>query len=113
MQSIPKNKVDHELVKKGGACVVDVIDDELPKISKLPEIHVSEIRELLKSVEVLAVRPSQAKERDLMIAPALFQKMIADRSQGLITIEIYLSGKPVEVTQDGDSFNYNLKVDTK
>lgn len=109
MQSIPRNKIDPKLMKEGGTVVAEVSDGEIISMRKLPEITVSEIRELLKTVEVLAVRPAQAKERDLMIAPALFQKMIADRSQGLITIEICMQGVPVTVTQDGDSFNYNLK----
>ena len=59
-------------------------------------ITMTEIRELLKSVETIAVRPGQATQRDLMLAPALFQKLMNDRTNGAIQIQVLIDGKTVE-----------------
>ena len=48
------------------------------------EITMPEVRELLKSVETIAVRPAAATHRDLMLAPALFQKLMNARTGGAI-----------------------------
>ena len=55
-----------------------------------------EVRELLKSVETIAVRSAQATHRDLMLASALFQKLMNDRSNGVIQIQVLIDGKTVE-----------------
>lgn len=64
------------------------------------EITMSEVRELLKSVEKIAVRPADVKQRDLLLAPALFKKLIESRTEGLIQIQILINGEPrdIEVT---------------
>ena len=59
-------------------------------------ITMPEVRELLKSVETIAVRPGQATQRDLMLAPALFQKLMNDRTNGAIQIQVLVDGKSVE-----------------
>ena len=59
-------------------------------------ITMPEIRELLKSVETIAVRPGQATQKDLMLAPALFQKLMDDRTNGAIQIQVLIDGKTVE-----------------
>ena len=59
-------------------------------------ITMPEIRELLKSVETIAVRPGQATQKDLMLAPALFQKLMNDRTNGAIQIQVLVDGKSVE-----------------
>ena len=59
-------------------------------------ITMPEIRELLKSVETIAVRPGQATQRDLMLAPTLFQKLMNDRTNGAIQIQVLVDGKSVE-----------------
>ena len=59
-------------------------------------ITMTEIRELLKSVETIAVRPGQATQKDLMLAPALFQKLMNDRTNGAIQIQVLIDGKTVE-----------------
>lgn len=58
-------------------------------------ITMPEVRELLKSVETIAVRPGNATQRDLMLATALFQKLMNDRTDGAIQIQILVDGKPV------------------
>ena len=58
-------------------------------------ITMPEVRELLKSVETIAVRPGNATQRDLMLAPALFKKLMNDRTDGAIQIQILVDGKPV------------------
>ena len=67
----------------------------------MTDITISEIRELLKSVEKLAVRPSKVKQRDLLLAPALFKKLIETRTAGVIQIQILINGEPqkIEVTE--------------
>lgn len=62
----------------------------------MKKITMPEVRELLKSVETIAVRPGNATHRDLMLAPALFKKLMEDRSQGAISIQILVDGKPVD-----------------
>ena len=59
-------------------------------------ITMPEVRELLKSVETIAVRPRQATQKDLMLAPALFQKLMNDRTNGAIQIQVLIDGKTVE-----------------
>lgn len=61
----------------------------------MESISMPEIRELLKSVETIAVRPGNATQRDLMLAPALFQKLMNDRTNGAIQIQILVDSKPV------------------
>lgn len=64
-------------------------------------ITMPEVRELLKSVEKIAVRPGDVDQRDLMLAPALFKKLMESRTGGLIQIQVLVDGKSVafEVTQ--------------
>lgn len=66
----------------------------------MSEISIPEVRELLKSVEKIAVRPAEVKQRDLLLAPALFKKLIESRTEGLIQIQILINGEPrdIEVT---------------
>ena len=63
----------------------------------MEKISMPEVRELLKSVEKIAVRPSEVNHKDLMVAPALFKKLMEDRTQGVISIQILVDGKPVEI----------------
>lgn len=60
-------------------------------------ITMPEVRELLKAVEKIAVRPGDVNQKDLMIAPALFKKLMEDRTQGVISIQILVDGKPIEI----------------
>ncbi|ENW78195.1 hypothetical protein F909_03881 [Acinetobacter sp. ANC 3929] len=66
----------------------------------MSEITMPEVRDLLKSVEKIAVRPAEVKQRDLLLAPALFKKLIEARTEGLIQIQILINGEPrdIEVT---------------
>ena len=59
------------------------------------DISTVEIRELLKSVEVIATRPAQATARELQLAPALFAKLMSCRTDGLIQIKTIIGGKEV------------------
>ena len=61
------------------------------------QISMPEIRALLIAVETIAVRPAQATQKELMTAPALFKKLMEDRTQGVISIQILVDGKPVEI----------------
>ena len=61
------------------------------------EISMPEVRELLMSVEKIAVRPGDVKERDLLLVPALFKKLIESRTKGLIQIQVLVDGKPFEI----------------
>ncbi|EMT2447083.1 hypothetical protein WMF02_002082 [Acinetobacter baumannii] len=63
----------------------------------MSEITMPEVRELLKSVEKIAVRPADVKQRDLLLAPALFKKLIESRTEGLIQIQILINGEPREI----------------
>lgn len=60
-------------------------------------ITMPEVRELLKVVEKIAVRPGDVNQKDLMIAPALFKKLMEDRTQGVISIQILVDGKPTDI----------------
>lgn len=60
-------------------------------------ISMPEVRELLKSVENIAVRPGIATQRDLMLAPALFKKLIESRTNELIQIQISIDGKTIDI----------------
>lgn len=62
----------------------------------MESISMQEVRELLKSVEKIAVSPAAVTHRDLMLAPALFKKLMEDRTQGVISIQVVIDGKPVE-----------------
>ena len=59
-------------------------------------ITMPEVRELLKSVETIAVRPGQATQKDLMLAPALFQKLMDDRTNGAIQIQVLIDGETIK-----------------
>lgn len=59
-------------------------------------ITMPEVRELLNSVETIAVRPGQATQRYLMLAPALFQKLMNDRTNGAIQIKVLIDGKTIK-----------------
>lgn len=61
----------------------------------MTEITIPEIRELLKSVENIAVRPGNVTQRDLILAPALFAKLMNCRSGGMIQIKITIDGKEI------------------
>lgn len=60
------------------------------------KITMPEIREFLNSIQKIAVRPAAVTHRDLMLAPALFQKLINDRTDGVIQIQILVDGQPVQ-----------------
>ncbi|MBI1450362.1 hypothetical protein IL972_00220 [Acinetobacter sp. FL51] len=60
-------------------------------------ITMPEVRELLKAVEKIAVRPGDATHKDLMAAPALFKKLMEDRTQGVISIQVLIDGKPIVI----------------
>lgn len=62
----------------------------------MESISMAEVRELLKSVEKIAVRTGEVDQRDLMLAPALFKKLMESRTGGLIQIQFLVDGKPVE-----------------
>ncbi len=62
----------------------------------MENISMPEVRELLKSVEKIAVRPGDVDQRDLMLAPTLFKKLMESRTGGLVSIQILIEGKPVE-----------------
>lgn len=61
------------------------------------QITMPEVRALLIAVEKIAVRPGDATQKELMIAPALFKKLMEDRTQGVISIQILVDGKPVDI----------------
>lgn len=63
----------------------------------MEQISIKEVRALFIAVETIAVRPAQATQKELMIAPALFKKLMEDRTQGVISIQIMVDGKPVEI----------------
>lgn len=66
------------------------------KSGVMENISMPEVRELLKSVEKIAVRPGDVDQRDLMLAPVLFKKLMESRTGGLVSIQILIEGKPVE-----------------
>ncbi len=61
------------------------------------KISMPEVRELLKSVEKIAVRPGDVGHKDLMVAPALFKKLMEDRTQGMISIQVLIDGNPIVI----------------
>lgn len=61
------------------------------------KISIPEIRTLLQSVEKIAVRPADVTHKDLMLAPALFKKLVEHRTQGVVSIQVLIDGKPVEI----------------
>lgn len=61
----------------------------------MTEITSPEIRELLKSVEIIAIRPAQATARELQLAPALFAKLMNCRTGGMIQIKTMIDGKEI------------------
>ena len=63
----------------------------------MDEITMPQVRELLKSVEKIAVRPGEANQRDLLLAPALFKKLMECRTSGVIQIQVLVDGKPIEI----------------
>ncbi|WP_228206895.1 hypothetical protein [Acinetobacter sp. LoGeW2-3] len=62
----------------------------------MQKITMPEVRELLKSVETIAVRPGMTVAGDLLKAPALFKKLMESRTEGLIQIQVFIDGKAVE-----------------
>lgn len=63
----------------------------------MTKITMPEVRELLKAVEKIAVRPGDVCRKDLMVAPALFKKLMEDRTQGVISIQVLIDGKPIVI----------------
>lgn len=63
----------------------------------MTQLSTKEIRALLVAIETIAVRPAQATQNMLMVAPALFKRLMEDRTQGVISIQILVDGKPVEI----------------
>lgn len=63
----------------------------------MQSISAPEIRELLKSIEKIAVRPGHVTARDLLITPALFKKLIEARTNNLIQVEILVDGSPLDI----------------
>lgn len=63
----------------------------------MEQITNKEIRALLIAVETIAVRPAQATQKELMITPALFKKLMEDRTQGVISIQVLIDGKHINI----------------
>lgn len=63
----------------------------------MEQISNKEIRALLIAVETIAVRPAQATQKELMIAPALFKKLMGDRTNGVVSIQVLIDGKPIVI----------------
>ncbi|MHA3050230.1 hypothetical protein [Acinetobacter sp. ANC 4641] len=63
----------------------------------MEKISMPEVRELLKAVEKIGVRPGDVNHKDLMVAPALFKKLMEDRTQGVISIQVFIDGNPVVI----------------
>ena len=63
----------------------------------MEQITNKEIRALLIAVETIAVRPAQTTQKELMIAPALFKKLMEDRTQGVISIQVLIDGKHINI----------------
>lgn len=63
----------------------------------MSQITMPEVRALLIAVEKIAVRPGDVTQKELMIAPALFKKLMEDRTQGVISMQILIDGKPVVI----------------
>lgn len=63
----------------------------------MEKITHKEIRALLIALETIAIRPAQATQKELMIAPALFKKLMEERTQDVISIQVLVDGKPVVI----------------
>lgn len=61
------------------------------------QITTIEIRELLNAVQILATRPAAATQRELMLAPVLFAKLMDCRTNGLVQIKTIIDGKEVNL----------------
>ena len=61
----------------------------------MTEITSPEIRELLNSIERIAVRPGNVTQKDLILAPALFAKLMNCRTGGVIQIKTMIDGKEI------------------
>lgn len=61
----------------------------------MTEITSPEIRELLNSIERIAVRPGNVTQKDLILAPALFAKLMNCRTGGIIQVKTMIDGKEI------------------
>ncbi|HFK9534973.1 TPA: hypothetical protein ACG0TZ_000713 [Acinetobacter baumannii] len=61
----------------------------------MTEITSPEIRELLNSIERIAVRPGNVTQKDLILAPALFAKLMNCRTGGMIKVKTMIDGKEI------------------
>ena len=61
----------------------------------MTEITSPEIRELLNSIERIAVRPGNITQKDLILAPALFAKLMNCRTGGMIQVKTMIDGKEI------------------
>ncbi|EPH3158001.1 hypothetical protein PQE61_001718 [Acinetobacter baumannii] len=61
----------------------------------MTEITSPEIRELLNSIERIAVRPGNVTQKDLILAPALFAKLMNCRTGGMIQVKTMIDGKEI------------------
>lgn len=59
------------------------------------QISIVEIRELLNAVQILATRPASVTQRELMLAPALFAKLMDCRTGGMVQIKTIIDGKEI------------------
>ena len=61
----------------------------------MTEITPPEIRELLNSIERIAVRPGNITQKDLILAPALFAKLMNCRTGGMIQVKTMIDGTEI------------------
>lgn len=61
----------------------------------MTEITSPEIHELLNSVKRIAVQPGNVTQKDLILAPALFAKLMNCRTGGMIQIKTMIDGKEI------------------
>lgn len=61
----------------------------------MTEITYPEIRELLNSIERIAVRPGNVTQKDLILAPALFAKLMNCHTGGMIQVKTMIDGKEI------------------